>query len=107
MRMLPIHGRRSGDHRDCRCVPCATCRSSALFEWATLHSRRGPLKMRLEPGSRRPAFDRHIDIRWIDVEPTESSPGPLGCQECRSGAQEEVENEIAAPRYVLNRIGHQ
>src|SRR5258706_10061394 len=61
--------------------------------------------MRLETRPRRPAFDRDINIGRIDVEPTEAPTGPFGCQERRSGAQEEIEHEIAAPRHIQDSVG--
>ncbi len=64
-----------------------------------------PLKTRLKPGPFRPAFDRHIDVSRIDVEPTEATPSPLGRHERGSGSEEEIEHEIASSRHIQDRIG--
>jgi hypothetical protein len=74
---------------------------------APLRSRRWPLEARLKAGSRRPTFDRYIDIGWIDVESTEAPPGPLGCHERGPRAQKEVQHEVAVPGHVQDRIGDQ
>jgi hypothetical protein len=46
------------------------------FVKLTLANRAGRATPRLETGPRRPAFDRHIDIGRIDVEPTEAPASP-------------------------------
>jgi hypothetical protein len=43
----------------------------------------------------------------IDVEPAEAPPGPLGRKQRRSGAQKEIQHEIAVLGYILERIGNQ
>jgi hypothetical protein len=74
---------------------------------ATSCSRRRHLKTRLETRLGRPAFDRHVHIGRIDVEPAEAPSRPLGREQRRSGAQKEIQYEIAVPGYVLERIGNQ
>lgn len=38
---------------------------------------------------------------------SEAPPGPLGCHERSSRAHKEVKHKIAAPGYILDRIGDQ
>src|SRR5256885_945006 len=45
--------------------------------------------------------------RYIDVEAAKATSHPLGRNERGPGAEEEVENEVAATRHVLDRIGDQ
>src|SRR5262249_12621692 len=91
---------------DCRCGPWGTNRGSVSNGSGTRRSRRRLLKTRVETCPGRPAFNGHIDISRIAVEPTQTPPGPLGCRERRSEAKKEIKHKITVPRYALDRIGN-
>ena len=42
-----------------------------------------------------PAIDRHIDVSRIDVEAAKAASDPLGSNERRARAEEEVKNDVA------------
>src|SRR5262249_39763759 len=63
--------------------------------------------LRYAPRHTGPASDRYVDVSRIDVEAAKAPSHPLGSNECRPRAEEEVENEVTATRHVLDRIGHQ
>src|SRR5262245_61156809 len=74
----------------------------------TCRSRCAPLStLRYAPRHTGPASDRYVDVSRIDVEATKAASNPLGRNERRPRAEEEVENEVTATRHVLDRIGHQ
>src|SRR5215831_4591852 len=74
----------------------------------TCRSRCVPLStLRYAPRHTAPTSDRYVNVSRIDVEASKAAPNPLGSNERRSRAEEEVENELAATRHVLDRIGNQ
>src|SRR5262245_11111099 len=74
----------------------------------TCRSRCAPLgTLRYAPRHTGPASDRYVDVSRIDVEAAKAPSHPLGSNECRPRAEEEVEDEVTATRHVLDRIGHQ
>src|SRR6516164_10989001 len=77
--MLRLLGREktSGVLWDCHCGPWRTSRGLLCALIGTFCSRYRLLKTGFEARPRRPAFDRHIDIGRIGVEPAEAPPGPL------------------------------
>src|SRR5262245_33920045 len=68
---------------------------------------RPPQHAQVRPRHTGPASDRYVDVSRIDVEAAKAPSHPLGSNECRPRAEEEVENEVTATRHVLDRIGHQ
>src|SRR5262249_8241095 len=74
----------------------------------TCRSRCAPLStLRYAPRHIGPTSDRYVNVSRIDVEATKAASNPLGSNEGRPRAEEEVEHEVAATRHVLDRIGNQ
>jgi hypothetical protein len=74
----------------------------------TCRSRCAPLStLRCAPRHICPASDRYVDVSRIDVKAAKAPANPLGSNERRPRAKEEVENKVAATRHVLDRIGNQ
>jgi hypothetical protein len=88
--------------------PSGTGQSELNENVPTPRSRCTPLStFRYAPGHTGPASDRYVDVSRIDVEAAKAPSNALGSNECRSRAEEEVEDEVATTRHVLDRVGNQ
>src|SRR5262249_35672469 len=97
-----------GGHSGFRYGLLKTGRSEVNENVPACRSCSAPLRtLRYAPRDTGPAIDRYVDVSRIDVEATKAASNPFGSNERRPRAEEEVEDEVAAARYVLDRIGNQ
>src|SRR5262249_53598767 len=97
-----------GGHSGFRYGLLETGRSEVSENVPACRSCSAPLRtLRHAPRDTDPAIDRYVDVSRIDVEATKAASNSFGSNKRRPRAEEEVEDEVAAARHVLDRIRNQ
>src|SRR5665213_1386272 len=54
-----------------------------------------------------PTTDRHIDVKWIDLDAQADTTDSFGRNQCAAGTDESIEDNLATSGTVEDGIGHQ